>query len=78
LRKKRGYSKHKTNIFYNKKNSDLKINIPRKSEITFSFFYFFEEKKRGGFWPGHLPKQVTQLDTKGRQLSFLNGELLFK
>jgi hypothetical protein len=29
--KKTGYSKHKTNIFYNKKHSDLKINIPKKS-----------------------------------------------
>ena len=53
---------------------------PYEKIINHFLFLLFSEKKKkkGKVWPGHLPKQLTRLDTKGVQLSFVNGELLFK
>jgi hypothetical protein len=54
--------------------------MPKKIINLFLFLLFFERtkgKKGGGGLAGSLA-QASDLDTKGVQPSFVNGELLFK
>jgi hypothetical protein len=55
-------------FLYNKKNSDLKINIPKNHKSLSLSSIFFLEKEKKKVWPGHLPKQVTRLDTRDAAL----------
>jgi hypothetical protein len=62
---KTGYSKYEIGIyfFYNiKKIQTYKINIPENKSLSLSLF--FQKKKSKEVRLGHLPKQVTRLDTK--------------
>jgi hypothetical protein len=56
-------------IFYNIKKSDFKINIPENKSLSLSFFI---KKNKQHVRPGHLPKQMTRLDTKTKGRSLLN------
>jgi hypothetical protein len=58
----------------NKKNSDLKINIPENHKsLSLSFIFFLKKKKRKRKQHvrlGHLPKQVTRFGHKKRSAVF--------
>jgi hypothetical protein len=56
-----------------KKNPDLEINMLENKSLSFSFIFYLKKNRSGR--PGHLPKQVTRLDTYSLMKV---GELLFK